>query len=39
MTKNNATENSTTPRVVELVNINEAARFLAVSPSTLYGWV
>ena len=39
MAKNNATENSKTPRVAELVNINEAARFLAVSPSTLYGWV
>jgi excisionase family DNA binding protein len=39
MTKKNLTDNSTTPRVAELVNINEAARFLAVSPSTLYGWV
>ncbi len=26
-------------RPTELVNVNEAARFLAVSPSTLYGWV
>jgi excisionase family DNA binding protein len=24
---------------VELLNVAEAARFLAVSPSTLYGWV
>ena len=23
----------------ELLNVHEAARFLAVSPSTLYGWV
>lgn len=27
------------PRRAELLNVNEAARFLAVSPSTLYGWV
>jgi excisionase family DNA binding protein len=30
---------STTTRPTELVNVNEAAQFLAVSPSTLYGWV
>lgn len=30
---------STTTRPTELVNVNEAARFLAVSSSTLYGWV
>ena len=27
------------PDNVELLNVAEAARFLAVSPSTLYGWV
>jgi len=27
------------PENVELLNVAEAARFLAVSPSTLYGWV
>jgi excisionase family DNA binding protein len=26
-------------RRTELLNVTEAARFLAVSPSTLYGWV
>jgi excisionase family DNA binding protein len=26
-------------RPTQLVNVNEASRFLAVSPSTLYGWV
>jgi excisionase family DNA binding protein len=26
-------------RRTELLNVNQAARFLAVSPSTLYGWV
>jgi excisionase family DNA binding protein len=26
-------------RATQLVNVNEAAQFLAVSPSTLYGWV
>ena len=30
---------TTTTRPTELVNVNEAAQFLAVSPSTLYGWV
>lgn len=30
---------ATTIRVTQLVNVNEAAQFLAVSPSTLYGWV
>jgi excisionase family DNA binding protein len=25
-------------RSTQLVNVNEAAQFLAVSPSTLYGW-
>jgi excisionase family DNA binding protein len=29
----------TTTRPAQLVNVNEAAQFLAVSPSTLYGWV
>jgi excisionase family DNA binding protein len=29
----------TTARPTQLVNVNEAAQFLAVSPSTLYGWV
>lgn len=29
----------TTTRPTQLVNVNEAAQFLAVSPSTLYGWV
>ena len=29
----------TTIRATQLVNVNEAAQFLAVSPSTLYGWV
>ena len=28
-----------TTRAPQLVNVNEAAQFLAVSPSTLYGWV
>ena len=28
-----------TIRATQLVNVNEAAQFLAVSPSTLYGWV
>jgi excisionase family DNA binding protein len=27
------------PDDVELLNVAEAARFLVVSPSTLYGWV
>jgi len=27
------------PDDIELLNVAEAARFLAVSPSTLYGWV
>lgn len=26
-------------RPTQLVNVHEAARFLAVSPSTVYGWV
>jgi excisionase family DNA binding protein len=30
---------ATTTRATQLVNVNEAAQFLAVSPSTLYGWV
>jgi len=30
---------ATTVRATQLVNVNEAAQFLAVSPSTLYGWV
>jgi excisionase family DNA binding protein len=30
---------ATTTRATQLVNVNEAAEFLAVSPSTLYGWV
>ena len=30
---------ATTIRATQLVNVNEAAQFLAVSPSTLYGWV
>lgn len=30
---------TTTTRATQLVNVNEAAHFLAVSPSTLYGWV
>ena len=29
----------TATRPTQLVNVNEAAQFLAVSPSTLYGWV
>jgi excisionase family DNA binding protein len=29
----------TTNRTAQLVNVSEAAQFLAVSPSTLYGWV
>jgi len=29
----------TATRTTELLNVNEAAQFLAVSPSTLYGWV
>jgi len=29
----------TAKRATQLVNVNEAAQFLAVSPSTLYGWV
>ena len=29
----------TTARPAQLVNVSEAAHFLAVSPSTLYGWV
>ena len=29
----------TANRPPHLVNVNEAAQFLAVSPSTLYGWV
>jgi excisionase family DNA binding protein len=29
----------TTNRTGQLVNVSEAAQFLAVSPSTLYGWV
>jgi excisionase family DNA binding protein len=28
-----------TTRPAQLVNVSEAAQFLAVSPSTLYGWV
>ena len=40
MNKNIAGELSyTATRATELVNVNEAARFLAVSPSTLYGWI
>jgi len=39
MNKNAATESPRNVRPAELVNIAEAARFLAVSPSTLYGWV
>jgi excisionase family DNA binding protein len=39
MNKNTVIEPSTSARPTELVNVNEAARFLAVSPSTLYGWV
>jgi|GraSoi_2013_60cm_1033757.scaffolds.fasta_scaffold11218_3 excisionase family DNA binding protein len=39
MNKNTAIESSATARPTELVNVNDAARFLAVSPSTLYGWV
>jgi excisionase family DNA binding protein len=30
---------ATTTRPTQLVNVSEAAQFLAVSPSTLYGWV
>ena len=30
---------ATTIRATQLVNVSEAAQFLAVSPSTLYGWV
>jgi excisionase family DNA binding protein len=30
---------ATTIRATQLVNVNDAAQFLAVSPSTLYGWV
>jgi excisionase family DNA binding protein len=29
----------TNSRPAQLVNVSEAAQFLAVSPSTLYGWV
>lgn len=29
----------TTTRPAQLVNVSEAAQFLSVSPSTLYGWV
>lgn len=29
----------TSSRPAQLVNVSEAAQFLAVSPSTLYGWV
>jgi excisionase family DNA binding protein len=39
MNKNDTTQSSGTARPAELVNVAEAARFLAVSPSTLYGWV
>ncbi len=39
MNKNTVVEPSMIARPPELVNVNEAARFLAVSPSTLYGWV
>jgi len=39
MNKNTSTDSRPTPRAPELVNVTEAARFLAVSPSTLYGWV
>lgn len=39
MTKESPLEPSVPVRPSELVNVNEAARFLAVSPSTLYGWV
>lgn len=34
-----SSEPSEQPGNVELLNVAEAARFLAVSPSTLYGWV
>jgi excisionase family DNA binding protein len=30
---------TTTTRPAQLVNVSQAAQFLAVSPSTLYGWV
>jgi excisionase family DNA binding protein len=30
---------ATTERPTRLINVSEAAQFLAVSPSTLYGWV
>jgi excisionase family DNA binding protein len=39
MNKNLAVEPLKPVRPPELVNVVEAARFLAVSPSTLYGWV
>jgi excisionase family DNA binding protein len=39
MNKNAATESPRNARPAQLVNIAEAARFLSVSPSTLYGWV
>jgi excisionase family DNA binding protein len=29
----------TATRPTQLINVNDAAQFLAVSPSTLYGWV
>ncbi len=37
-----AADHGTTAQITrrtELLNVTEAARFLAVSPSTLYGWV
>lgn len=39
MTKNLALDRPNNSRPPELVNVAEAARFLAVSTSTLYGWV
>jgi excisionase family DNA binding protein len=39
MNKHLAVEPLKPVRPPELVNVVEAARFLAVSPSTLYGWV
>lgn len=39
MTKNLALDRPSNSRPPELVNVAEAARFLAVSTSTLYGWV
>jgi excisionase family DNA binding protein len=34
-----AMETQVTTKTAQLVNVSEAAQFLAVSPSTLYGWV